>query len=660
MATIERGISHIERRQSIYGAIVVVAVALVAAVVTAQGWRSRMLPFDLVPDIHQAHALLATGALPKHGDLGSYGSFAPPGPAWLMLPSTLLFDDPRLSQYVGAGLLHFLTLLAVFLLGRKYFGTWCGCLAVVLYGLSAQGLWWAGSLWPIGSPDMVCWLVYLASEWVTRRDGRFLAAAAAAWAFGMYLDLAIAPAIFVLPAIWLVYRPPITLKPLLAAGAVVLIAWFPYLRLEAGRDFIDLRSQLLLHYIVPSNVSQSWCDPARELKALPVNTSTAASPARPLGDPGSPNAVRPPESAPVRLEDAFRDRLLGNFSSATDLPGRRAIGIVLLCSVLASFILLGVTGSASRFGRSDQDAPSTQTSEEWRGPRRLPRAALGAVLLALATVLLATSFIFKLLVFDPRLPPPVRGAMAILLIGGIALIVLRFATAIVDRLLKRGAVHLQSEEQVRRRRLVVLSLAVPWLLLVAVAEPGISERFLWLWPLQVLFVAVFFAVLLPRLGVPRPAAWLLQALLVFAFLWNPFLISRVGDWRADGWSGDDASEVRVVDYIAADLHAEGRDRAAIGYEVFFYPFMVNYNALSSYYKVGAEFDVLFRYGHGIENMDACAEGVSPRDEYRIVQRRPMEGQDTPRHYFEVSLDDRFKLVRRVGIYEIFKATARES
>jgi hypothetical protein len=250
--------------------------------------------------------------------------------------------------------------------------------------------------------------------------------------------------------------------------------------------------------------------------------------------------------------------------------------------------------------------------------------------------------------------------MAILLIGGIALIVLRFATAIVDRLLKRGAVHLQSEEQVRRRRLVVLSLAVPWLLLVAVAEPGISERFLWLWPLQVLFVAVFFAVLLPRLGVPRPAAWLLQALLVFAFLWNPFLISRVGDWRADGWSGDDASEVRVVDYIAADLHAEGRDRAAIGYEVFFYPFMVNYNALSSYYKVGAEFDVLFKYGHGIENMDACAEGVSPRDEYRIVQRRPMEGQDTPRHYFEVSLDDRFKLVRRVGIYEIFKATARES
>ena len=80
---------------------------------------------------------------------------------------------------------------------------------------------------------MFIWLVYLASEWVTRHDGRFLAAAVAAWAFGMYVDLALAPAIAVLPAIWLVYRPPVTLKPLLAAAAVLLIVWFPYLRFEA-------------------------------------------------------------------------------------------------------------------------------------------------------------------------------------------------------------------------------------------------------------------------------------------------------------------------------------------------------------------------------------------------------------------------------------------
>src|SRR5919108_1668521 len=265
-ALVDRGIAHIERYQTTCGVIVVIGVSLLATVLTAQGWRSRISAPDLVPAIRAVHALVSTGALPQHSDIGSYGSFNTPGPAWLMLPSTLLFDDPRLSEYVGAGLLHFLTLLGVFLLGRKYFGTWCGCLAVVVYGLSVQGLWWAGSLWTFGSPDMFIWLVYLASEWVTRRDGRFLAAAVAAWAFGMYVDLALAPSIAVVPALWLAYRPPVTLKPLLAAAAVLLIVWFPYLRFEAGRDFADLRSQFQLQNILPSNTSRSWCDPARELK----------------------------------------------------------------------------------------------------------------------------------------------------------------------------------------------------------------------------------------------------------------------------------------------------------------------------------------------------------------------------------------------------------
>jgi hypothetical protein len=663
MSTIERGIAHIARRRSTYGVIVVLVVSVLASVLTAQGWRSRILPIDLVPPIRAAHDLVATGALPEHSDLGSYGAFAPPGPAWLMLPSTLLFDDPRLSQYVGAGLLHFLTLLGIFLLGRKYFGTWCGCLAVVLYGLSGQGLWWAGSLWAIGSPDMFIWLVYLASEWVTRRDGRFLAAAVAAWAVGMYVDLSLAPAIAVLPAIWLVYRPPVTLKPLLAAATVLLIVWFPYLRLEAQRDFADLRAQFLLQPILPSNVSQSWCDPTRELKAWPLNAPTTASPtttspAR-AGAPTEhavPAAVRPTESSSAglgnALENAFRDRLLGNFL-VTKLPGQTVIGIVLLLSVLASLVLLSVTGSAPRRDHSGQDGPGSQKRESRTQPRWVSPVAFCAVVLALGTWV-----VLRELVFDEGLPRLVRGAIAVLLLGGVALIFPRF-TAIIDQLLKRGGVRVQSEEQARRRRLVVLALAVPWLLLFAAAEPGISERFLWLWPLQVLLLAAFFAVLLPRLGVPRPAVWLAQALVIFAVLWNSFLVSRVDAWSTGGWSGRDASEVLVVDYIATDIRREGRDRASIGYQLFIYPFMVNYHIVSSQYKVGADFDVLFTYRHGIENTNTCAEGVSPRDDYLIVQTLPKNPKDAPRNYFEVS-ESRFKLVREIGPYRVLKAMQRES
>jgi hypothetical protein len=573
-----------------------------------------------------------------------------------MLPSTLLFNDPRLAEYVGAGLLHLLTLLGVFLLGRKYFGTWCGCLAVVLYGLSAQGLWWAGSLWTFGSPDMFIWLVYLASEWASRRDGRFLAAAIGAYALGMYVDLALVPAIAVLPVIWLVYRPPITLKPLLAAGAVLLVVWFPYLRFEAGRNFVDLRSQFLLQHIPMSNVSRSWCDPARKLRAWPVNARATALSARagaPRERPVS-DAAAPSESRLARLENGlennFRDRLLGNFLvSRMSAAAGDAVGIVLLLSVLASLVLLSVTGSTSRAQRSDQDAQVTQDGRRGQ-PRLMSRVALGAVVLALGTW-----FVFRQLVFSGELPRLARGAVAILLLGGLALLFLRF-TEITDRLLKRGGVHIQSEEQARRRRLVVVALATPWLVLFAAAEPGVPERFLWLLPLQALVLAAFVTVLLPRLGVPRPAVWLAQGLLALAFLWNPFLISRVDAWRADGWSGHDAAEVRVVDYVAADLTRERRNRASIGYQLFIYPFMVNYHSVSSYYKVGTQFDVLFSYQHGIENSDRCAEGVSPDDDYRIVETRPMGVQEAPINYFKVPLGNRFKLVRQIGTYRIFKAT----
>ncbi len=652
---VERALEHIERRQTGYGIIVVIIVSGVATILTAQGWRSRIPAPDLVTAIRAVHALVTTGALPEHSDAGTYGSFNTPGPAWLMLPSTLLFDDPRLSEYVGAGLLHFLTLLGVFLLGRKYFGTWCGCLAVVVYGLSAQGLWWAGSLWTFGSPDMFIWLVYLASEWATRRDGRFLAAALGAYALGMYVDLALAPAIAVIPAIWLLYRPPVTLKPLLAAAAVLLVVWSPYLRFEAERSFVDLRSQFLLEDILPSNLSQSWCDPTRKLKTWPISSRTTASSARAVAptERAVSDATRPSESSLTRLENRlennFRDRLLGNFL-VTRLSARDEIGIVLVLSVLASLVLLSVTGSAPRRARSDQDDHVTQKDEYRTEPRPVARIAVGAVVLALGTWV-----VLRELVFSGELPPLARGAMAILFLGGAALIFPKFIAS-VDRLLKRGGVHIQSEEQARRRRLLVVALGIPWLVLFALAEPGVPERFLWLLPLQVLVLAAFFTVLLPRLGVPRPVAWLAQALLVFAFLWNSFLISRVDAWRADGWSGRDAAEVRVVDYIAADIDKEGRDQASIGYRLFIYPFMVDYHSVSSYYKVGTDFDVLFKYGHGIENTDRCAEGVSPGDDYRIVQTRPKNQEEPPMNYFKVPLENRFKLVREIGTYRIFKAT----
>jgi hypothetical protein len=90
---------------------------------TTPGWRSRRPAFDLLTYVYGVREFLASGAVPRHGDTGSYGSLKPPGTAWLMLPSALLFSDPRLSEYASTGILYFLILLGVFLLARTYLGT---------------------------------------------------------------------------------------------------------------------------------------------------------------------------------------------------------------------------------------------------------------------------------------------------------------------------------------------------------------------------------------------------------------------------------------------------------------------------------------------------------------------------------------------------------
>jgi hypothetical protein len=54
------------------------------------------------------------------------------------------------------------------------------------------------------------------------------------------------------------------------------------------------------------------------------------------------------------------------------------------------------------------------------------------------------------------------------------------------------------------------------------------------------------------------------------------------------------------------------------------------------------------------NTDLCAEGISPADEYRITQRRPKPGADEPRQYLDVPPDSRFRLVRRFGLFDVFR------
>jgi hypothetical protein len=593
-----------------------------------------MLAFDLLTYYYSAHEFLESGTLPQHGDTGSYGSYKPPGTAWLMMPGTALLGDPRAAAYGGTGLLHIATLLGILLLGRRCFGLWPACLAVLLYGLSAHGLFLAGSLWPNGRPDFFVWFVLFTSTWAMRRDARYLAAAVTVWGLGMHVDMGIAPALFVLPVVWLSYRPPVRPLPLLIAGLVVLTAWSPYLRLEATRGFADIKSQLFLRNIQPQQFRQSWCDPSLTL-------ATWRDPAGPLGDGASGTHGSAAQPGPIGLGARLgmvKDKVLSNFTHAVRIPG---VNVLLLVLVLGAILLCSLPGSAREGPAAAERAP----------PPHRRRAGFGMLLVAAGLVLYGV--VSGLIPGAALLPASgvVRKLPQVLVLIGIVLLGGPWLLAATQRVLRRIGIDFQPSMPMR---LLVISLIVPWSILVIVAEPGKPERFWWVWPLQVILLAASVAYFLPRFPVPRAVVRAAQLVLALLVVLNSFVRGRIESWRTDGWAGSDPEEVQVIDYVADRIHGEGKSQAAVGYQLLIYPFMAEYHITNPVYRAGAELELMLWYRHGIANTNQCAEGIAATDDYRIVQRRPKTGPEEPQQYFDVPLDERFRLLRRFSLYEVYK------
>jgi hypothetical protein len=527
----------------VWSAVLILLVSTAGIVLSLQGWRSQAPAFDMLPYFHGVDAFLRNGAILQHGNLSSYGPFFPPGTFWLMLPGAIVFNDMRLFEKLGAGILYVGTVVGVFALARAAFGTWCARLCTVLYALSSFGLAFAGSLWPIGNPFFYVWMAYFAIEWSARTDPRFLSLALLTWAIGMNVGMAIAPAIFVVPVLWLLRRPPVRTTTLLLAGAAALLVWYPFLAFEVSREFVDVRSILTLHNIAPAPTmsAAAWCDPSLTLSSL---------------DPGASSQLAAPPPPTSAVQRAL------------------ARGAVLLDKLLAPF------------------------------DEATPNHALG-VLLAIATI----------------------------------------AALIVLALAKRG--------RGPRRQLLAASLVVPWLIVLVVAEPGKPERFLWLAPLQVVVLAAIAAPLLSLRRTARVSRYAVP-LVLGSVLLSGSLSSHVGAWLRNGWSGADAPQVQVADAMASVLLADGRDQAAIGYQLLFYPFMVQDHVIDPDYKVGAEFDAVLKYRDRITNTDGCAEGFSPGDEYRVIQDEREPGEGTPSSYFPVASTASFSEVKHVGSYRILR------
>lgn len=625
----------ITTHEKLYGAMLVGLVAIVSVALTTQGWRSRIPTFDLLTYHYGIRDYLETGAILRHGDIGSYGSFKPPGTAWLMLPGVLLFDDPRLTDYVGTALLHLSTLAGLYLLARRFFGIATATLTVLLYGLSQHGVFLAGSLWPNGRPDFYVWVVYFAVAWATRQRALYLALSLAVWGLGMYVDMALLPVLLIFPVLWLVYRPPVWTSYLAVAGAAVVLVWLPYLGFEVPRNFVDVRSQVFQQHIHLTNVESAWCDPSLVMEDW---TGTRS------GSDGGGVSGGPSDGMEwfSTAEGGPGGKLLSNFQP-TVVPG---LDVVLLVLTVAGLLFTSVSGASGE--RSEDEIAALRP----RDPAILTGAGLAVLGLALAALVWLADAGLDLAL--PRTLHSLADRLSIALVsGGLATLAIYGLAVVTDRILTRRRIEIQSVDHARETRALILCLVVPWLLLLLFAEPGKPERFMWLWTLQSLFLAAFLVYVVPRLGAGRGVILSASAIAVVFVAFNYLMVDRVGSWWESSWSGPDAPEVLVVDAVAGEILAGEADRRAIGYQMYIYPFMAEYHISSPVYKVGAELDLLFLLRHGIANSNTCAEGVSPDDDFRIVETEPEPSEWAPIHYFPAPLDPEARLLGRFGTFEAY-------
>jgi hypothetical protein len=154
---------------------------------------------------------------------------------------------------------------------------------------------------------------------------------------------------------------------------------------------------------------------------------------------------------------------------------------------------------------------------------------------------------------------------------------------------------------------------IPWLLLVFIAERTRSERFFWIWSLQ---VAVLVFAVFQILDAISKNAWLKRAaVLALALLVFPlsFYLPAIRGWIDNGYSGADNPQVQVVDFIHQQVAAEGTDAVSIGYS------LLQPQPVDNRMRNGSWFDLLLETRWGLHNLNQNPTGLEDGDTWRILE-----------------------------------------
>jgi hypothetical protein len=572
--------------------LIVIAGGTVALCLHFQGWKSReLVNLDMLPYYSGTSDFLSTGKIVEKGELSSYNSYNPPGTWYLMIPGMLLTPDPRLQELAGTALMLYATLIFLYLAAREAAGRAVALAAAVIFALSRLGFI---GLWPVGHPLFIVAPLYFLLLWIKRRAAWAFAAVVAILAFGLYVDLAIIPFLFVLPVLWLIFRPPVGWKSLLASAVFGLLVWFPYLRYESGHGFADLASLLLLRP-VDTVWEKNPATPVYCYTAQPGENDERDDLYLPyIGGPEIQKRVIYPEAGWKNLLAYDSCRFLlnvdRNFDTDLFLLGPSHI----LNSVLWWIFMVGWSTLGWVVARA------------WRPMQRFIAAlverrkwiplALGAAG-ALAFYLLATPAILANFAADKSVSHNISLAVVqfrdyMPWIWLAVCLGLFFSVYVPDRNPDNA--------------ILFIAFSLPWLMLVILGEPGKPERFWYMWPLQILVLALFLRWLAEKMPRVRWIYALLAVVLCAALLPFPFYSERISDGWVHGYAGPDNDQWKVAEFLAGEVKHQGVDSLRVEY--WLADSNSPMNPLHPGDRISDWFDYLLLFPFGVHNREGTATG----------------------------------------------------
>ncbi len=597
----------------------------ISAVLVMTGRYDWLPHYDLVRDTMNANALIEEGRIPEHGCLSGLFNFNPPGISWAYVPGMLVFDKcPDLAEKFAALGMSLLCLLGLYYWIRPRLGKWPAALAMLIYWAGWAGAFYQSSLWPRAHPTFYVWFMLLLTLWVERRNGIWLSAAALVYALGMYWFMEIAPAVLVIPALYFLYRPPFCWKSMAAAVAIGTLVWLPFLRFEAGRDFIDLRTQLTASYgCEPYGVESVVYDKANKLV---LSWDMPSLKAEAVAQGGNlPPANEEPEGFWLETE------AWGAVWAQRDVRvymGEE--GFVFYCTPLNTWAFQGFkSGRLLLQGKEEWEEGSYKVDfpnvpqpveEPPPSPREISRRITNyAPFYNFGGTQSFGKWLWHTVLFSIALCLALwqSGLFRRLILAGMGW---------WDWACRRGWTAGNSDRSELRKEnpaavfwtILIVGNLVPlvflWLIMDGNALASGHRRFMWLWITQAALIGCVLGVLRTnrlRIGLP------IGILAAYTLSLNP-IGRQLRNGVFKGWPGAETSrEQQAVDALSAIMDAENRSEAYIGYDINLVEWLVIQRKLDPASKGGMEWDCALLLKHGIRNLDDSAEGISPKCEYVI-------------------------------------------